>query len=359
MKSLYDPSLTFAENVQHGPFFEGEISKRMVPPRSEWKTILGKKIMSPLGLFSCPFVVSERGMKLASELGFDIITWKTIRNLPSAAHPMPNVGYVERCEGGMQARTIAPSSYDELAFAISIGNSCFDLSDTLEEMQRGMAHMKEGQLFNLSIYGIGQTRAELTHDFATLAARVNEINPDAVEANLSCPNVNGLLYEDPSLVYELCSAMTKVLGHTPLIIKLGIFNSYAAMEECFITAARAGVQGVSAINAIGMKVFAQDGSYYFGEKRPAVGIGGAPIIPQAVQFTRDAKKIIKNHHLNLTLLAGGGITMPNHIDLFFEAGADAVLSATGALHNPYLMHEYRMMTQTISHHQYTKAHHEL
>ncbi len=345
---IYNTTLSYDENAFKGPFFKGTIPERIIPPRDQWTQIFGQDVIAPLGVFSCPFVTNARSMKLASDLGYDLITWKSIRSKPTSAHPFPHVTYVQM-ENAHARVSGPPTSAESLALATSIGIASYDFEDTMQQMEKGRAAMRDGQLFISSIYGVGETQQKMIDDFVYLALRVKEAGAQVIEANLSCPNIQKIFYEDTQLVYELSAALVAALNGTPLTLKMGLFSSKKIMRETLIAAARAGAQGITAINSVSTKILDTAGNSYFGTRIKA-GVSGAPILSRAVDFVREAKKIITTEQLDLTILGGGGITLPGHIDLFFDAGADAVLSGAGALYNPYLMHEYRMKTESYLHH---------
>lgn len=349
---IYDESKTFQENLLEGPFFTGVIPERIVPSRFEWKQLLGFDVMTPIGIPASPFVVNARGLKLASDLGYDVITWKTIRSAATQARPYPHVSLLKNqpiidFTKPMITTQALPESADQLAFSVSIGNASHELDWVCDEMQKGRASLKPGQLLISSIFGVGDTQKEVVNDFVSLACTVKEAGAQVVEANLSCPNVDGLLYKDEKLVFSICSAIVRVIKDTPLIIKLGIFESFEQMQTILLAAARAGVQGVTAINAIGMNIVTEQGTEFY-PGRPHAGVCGTPVQPYALQFIKNARALSEMHSLDLTLLGCGGITQPNHFDLFFDAGADAALSAAGALHYPYLAHDYAARLQTQS-----------
>jgi len=91
-----------------------------------------------------------------------------------------------------------------------------------------------------------------------------------------------------------------------------------------------------------MDIVTEKGESFFPGRLHA-GVCGSPIRPFALQFIRDARAISDAHTYNFTILGCGGITLPEHINEFFEAGADAALSGAAAMYNPYLMQEYAYM----------------
>jgi hypothetical protein len=55
---------------------------------------------------------------------------------------------------------------------------------------------------------------------------------------------------------------------------------------------------------------------------------------------KGCRDVIEQEKLGLTLIGGGGITLPEHFDLFYDAGADFAMTATGMMWNPYLAIHY-------------------
>ena len=362
MKScfLYDLNRTFDENLLEGPFFNQPIPKRIIPDKKEWHLLFDYKIMSRFGIAACPFIANERGMKLASDLGYDILTWKTIRSKPSPPHPHPNVTFVENSsvhsfDQAFFTASHAPDSHETLSCANSIGNASYDLQSTLQRMEEGKSYLKPGQLFITSIYGTGETPAKMIQDFVHLAVEVQNVGAQVIELNLSCPNVSGMLYHDPGMVKAIGSAVTKAVT-APVTIKVGLFPTAKSKEDVLIAAARSGIRGITGINTVPFTILSKNNVPFFGEKRKKAGVSGAPIRPLALSWLKEVKKTMVKKSLDLTILAGGGITMPNQIDIFFEGGADAVMAATGALANPLLAHEYhRTLRKQISYQETERA----
>ena len=80
---IYDIRKTYLENADHGPFFNGPIPQRVLPPKEKWIDFLGFPVVSPIGVPAGPLLTSN-WIALAGKLGFDIPTYKTIR---SKDHP--------------------------------------------------------------------------------------------------------------------------------------------------------------------------------------------------------------------------------------------------------------------------------
>src|SRR5438132_2539978 len=65
------------------------------PPKEDWHDFLGYKIASPIGISACA-VTTSKGIELASRLGCDVLTYKTIRCYAWPPHPQPNIVYVHQ-----------------------------------------------------------------------------------------------------------------------------------------------------------------------------------------------------------------------------------------------------------------------
>lgn len=333
---IYDMNKTFHENVTQGLQIDPSIPARGVPSHNEWTNVLGYRVMSRIGLFACPLSATAQGIALASKLGFDLITWKTIRSKASEPHPKPNLTYVRFGESGK----IEATKEQTTNLANSIGNPSYQLEPTLQEMQKGLAALQKGQILIASIYGTGQTKKEIVDDFVYLAQRVAQIGVHAVELNCSCPNVTtGLYCKDIDFMRDILNAVLKVVS-IPVVVKVSQADSYEQLEALLIACAKAGVRGVAGINTIGMQVLNQDGSPFFGPLRLVAGISGGIIFNDALKWVRDAAMIIDINKLDLTLFGGGGITTVEKFDQFFDAGADVGMVATGALIDPTIAMNY-------------------
>ena len=219
-----------------------------------------------------------------------------------------------------------------MAITNSFGNPTQPLDYLREDIPRAANSLSDGQALVVSIVG---TPPNMEEDFCKAARFALECGARIVEANFSCPNVksaDGALYQDPEMANQVAKALVQTLGSVPLIIKIGATDDPAPL---LLALARAGVQGVSAINTIKMRVnLAPD--------RPESGVCGGPIRPRALETIRalnDANKY------DLTLIGVGGITRPEHFEDFFNAGADFAQVATGMMWNPLLAHEYHSTTQ--------------
>ncbi len=346
---LINIGLPFLENFSRGPFFNGTVPQTIKKQKNLQRTFFGYTINSPLGVPACPATANAKGIQLLSSLGFDIFTCKTIRSTPSPIYPSPNIVFIEppktfdptKTNSPIKQRNSQQKAMSELSIANSIGNPSFELEGTLKEISNARQSLQKGQILIASIFGTDTQKRSMIDDFVYLAQRTKDAGFNAVEANFSCPNVeNGSsIYTDSKLVEELTRKMVRVLKDTPLILKVGYIHDRTLMKKVLTAAARAGAQGICSINTISRPVVNKENKTVFPGRNKA-GISGAPIRNAALSFMRNASTINARDKLNLTLLGTGGITLPEHFDLFFDAGADIAMSATGTMWNPYLALRY-------------------
>lgn len=349
---IYDIHKSYLENADQGPFFKGPIPKRTIPPKEKWIDFLGFPVASRIGVPAGPLLTSH-WIELAGRLGFDIPTYKTIRSSSHPSHPLPNMVFVDthgmivRENPPQQATLVAnPSSnLEELAVTNSFGMPSKSPQFLLEDISRANASLQEGQVMVVSVVGSVRSDCTFLEDFVKAALLAKEAGAKIIEANFSCPNVDkseGCLYMSPSTVAELGKALVKAIDPIPLIIKVGVFSIEQQMRDVFCAAAKAGIRAISGINTISMAVVDSHGQPALGASRQTSGICGGPIRQVAIQFMQQAAQINQQEKLDLTLIGVGGITLPEHFDQFFKAGADIAMSATGMMWDPYLALRYHI-----------------
>lgn len=338
MEPIYDISKTYAENANDGPFFKGVIPAR--PKRKEIFNFLGHPVRSLIGVPAGP-LLNSKWVALASKLGFDILTYKTIRSEAHPSHQLPNMAYVDH-EGN---RIDEPDTIDDLTVTNSFGMPSKSPDFLLQDIAKANSALDEGQVMIVSVVGTPNRGISFLDDFVKTARIAKEAGAKLIEANFSCPNVQkaeGILYQSAETVHEYAKAIVKAIHPIPLIIKVGVFDSPERMKTVFLAASRANVRAVCGINSLKMDIHPP-----LDENRRSSGVCGASIRKQALNFLKEAKKIIRENSLELSLMGCGGILGPEHFDEFLDQGADAALSATGMMWDPYLGVKYH--ERAISH----------
>jgi dihydroorotate dehydrogenase (NAD+) catalytic subunit len=168
-------------------------------------------------------------------------------------------------------------------------------------------------------------------EYGEIAKHFDDTDIDAVEINISCPNVKegGVAFgNDPEMsfrVVEICRKNTT----KPIITKLSPNQTDIAKN-----AARcidAGSDGLAVINTVtGMAVDIETRKPVIGNNRG--GLSGPSIKPIALLRVHQVYQVSKKH--NVPIIGQGGITSANDALEFIIAGAATVGVGTALFYNP-------------------------
>ncbi|MBW3088894.1 diguanylate cyclase [Bifidobacterium sp. 82T24] len=321
------------------------------------ESFFGIPVNLPFGIPAGP-LLNERFTTAAFRMGFDLAVYKTVRSRAWGCNPFPNVLAVhpksddgiltpnsDECDDGVLAD-------HRFATPISISNSFGVPSQDPDvwqpDMQRAMERAGKGQLLVPSFQGSrhdGMTAAEYVADHVTTAHLVMETGAKVMEMNTSCPNEghNRLLCHAPDQVSTITEAVKNEIGDTPLIIKLAYLPNDEDLEYMVrVTAGRGLVQGFSTINTISAKLVDDHGNQALpGAGRDRSGVCGAAIKPSGLDMVRRLAALRERLGLDYGIVGVGGVTTPADYDEYRTAGADAVMSATGAMWDPFLARQIK------------------
>jgi dihydroorotate dehydrogenase len=338
---IYDIGKTYLENLEQGPFFNAAIPAR--PKTGQSIDFLGHKVRSSIGVPAGP-LLGSRWIALAAKLGFDIVTYKTIRSSAHPGHGLPNMIYIEPT-GPHTAHPIPepPLRLEDLTVTNSFGMPSRSPDFLIADIDAARRSLGAGQLMIVSIVGTPHPGIRFLDDFVQTALFAKEAGAQVIEANFSCPNVEkaeGILYMDPATVREFAGAIAKAIHPLPLILKVGEIRENERMKEILHAAARGGARAICGLNSVSMKVVDKSGKSALGPQREQSGVCGGHIRSRALHFLRTASKIISGDKLDLALMGCGGIMRPAHFDEFLNAGATVAMSATGMMWDPFLAMRY-------------------
>ncbi|TPF97796.1 diguanylate cyclase [Bifidobacterium sp. UTCIF-39] len=316
------------------------------------ESFFGVPVDLPFGIPAGP-LLNERYTTGAFRMGFDLAVYKTVRSRAWGCNPFPNVLAVHptasdgilspgsaECDEGVLAD-------HEFETPISISNSFGVPSQDPDvwqpDMQRAMERACRGQLLVPSFQGSrvdGMTAEQYVADHAVTARLVLETGAKVMEMNTSCPNEghNRLLCHAPDQVSTICEAVKNTIGDVPLIVKLAYLPSDDDLEYMVrVTAGRGLVQGFATINTISAKLVDANGNQALpGAGRDRSGVCGAAIKPSGLDMVRRLAGLRERLGLDFGIVGVGGVTEPADYFEYRAAGADAVMSATGAMWNPDL-----------------------
>ena len=158
-------------------------------------------------------------------------------------------------------------------------------------------------------------------EYAELARRFDDSPIDAMEINISCPNVRegGVLFgNDPEMSHRVVAACRAATAK-PLVTKLSPNQTDVAenARRCI----EAGTDGLSVVNTfVGMGIDARTRRPVLGEDKG--GLSGPTIKPMALLKVHEIHQVARGH--GVPIIDRGGITCAEDALEFMIAGASAV-----------------------------------
>ncbi len=350
-KPFYDPERSYEENYKSGPFggfADGVVLQSVGAPKY---SIMGQDVHLPFGIPAGPLLNSAH-VKAAFEKGFDIAVYKTVRAEAFPCHAFPNVLAVHFKGDDLTLRKLkrpllADDNYqDRLSITNSFGVPSRKPDVWQADVKKALSYAKPGQLLILSFMGTvkkDQTQQQFIDDFVQAARLAHETGAKALEANLSCPNIGneGLVCYNLEVTEQVSKGIRKVIGNTPFGMKVGYYESDKELEK-FAEIANEYADDVAGINTLQATVVDQDGSQALpGPGRLRAGVCGAGIKWAGIDFVKRLRAIRDKRGFKFTITGVGGVESAQDYLDYREAGADAVMSATGAMWNPYLAKEIK------------------
>lgn len=178
---------------------------------------------------------------------------------------------------------------------------------------------------------IANVSGSTIEEYAEVTARFDDSPIDAIEINISCPNVKeggvafGNYPEMSARVVAACRAVTR----KPIITKLS--PNQTDIKENARLCIEAGTDGFSVINTVmGMAIDAKT-------RRPVIGnvqggLSGPAIKPIALLKVHQVYDVAKRH--DVPIIGQGGITTATDALEFLIAGASAVGIGTSLFYDP-------------------------
>jgi len=173
-------------------------------------------------------------------------------------------------------------------------------------------------------------------EYGEIAKRFDDSDIDAIEINISCPNVKegGVAFgNDPDMSYrvvEICRKNTS----KPLITKLSPNQTDIALsaQRCI----DGGTDGLAVINTLmGMSIDTSTRRPIIGNNQG--GLSGPAIKPVALLKVHQVYQVSKHH--NVPIIGQGGIMTANDAIEFIIAGAATVGIGTALFYDPLVCHK--------------------
>jgi len=333
----YDAAETYDWNYEHAPS----------PPEVEvpacgghWE-FLGRKVGSPLGIAAGP-LLNGRWVRYYAALGFDVLTYKTVRSRERPCYPLPNLVPVRVTTMTGGETSIPAADAMDRTWAVSFGMPSKPPEVWRDDVAATRRDLADDKLLVVSVVATeqpGWTIDDLADDYALCARWAVESGADAVEANFSCPNVctsDGQLYQHPREA-ALCAARVRAaVGAAPFIVKVG---HLAGTDEAaaLVEALAPYVDALAMTNSVAAPVVGPDGEKLFGGAPR--GICGAAILEPSLAQTRLARQVVTGRYLSLgikpaAIIGVGGAFSADDVRRYLVAGAESVHLATAAMLDP-------------------------
>ncbi len=176
------------------------------------------------------------------------------------------------------------------------------------------------KLAPLGVPIIASIFAETIYDFGTVARYISEAEPDLIEINISCPNIDDryrLMFAADPYVASQVTRRVKQNTNIPVLIKLS--PNVTDVVKVARAVAEAGADGITAINSLGPGIILDIETC-----RPVLahgtgGLSGPNIRPIAVRCVRDICRAV-----DVPVVAVGGVTTGRDLVEMILVGATAV-----------------------------------
>ncbi len=349
MQPTYDITKSYDWNYDNGPIFTAEIPPQKIPAK-KFK-LWDFELNSPIGVPAGP-LLNSNWIKLYAELGFDIPVYKTVRSVFRECHPNPNCIYIPRKNqltldetgNDIVGNFAQPAKNEDLTITNSFGVPSKNPQEWMADIAKAQSYLQNGQVMVVSINGTPGTGEDIIADYVRVAQMAVEAGAKIIEANYSCPNVasgEGSIYADAEFSAKISREIKKNIGSVPFMIKLGNLKNFADLEKVVVANAPF-VDGIAGINTIKMNVYDENGQQALpGKNRLGSGLCGNIIRDIAQNFTENVAKIRETNNFDFIICGVGGIMTADDFQNRLSSGADIAMSATAAMWNPLLAHEFK------------------
>ncbi|MCA9230684.1 MAG: hypothetical protein KDA57_08530 [Planctomycetales bacterium] len=335
----YDRTKTYQQNFDLAP---DPVDVEVPQLAGDWR-FAGLPVASPLGIPAGPLLNGRWCLYYAS-LGFDVLTYKTVRSVERDCYPLPNLLPV-RCGQLYGGEDRLPAS-DTMqgSWAVSFGMPSKSPDFWRRDIEQTRARLPAGKLLSVSVVGTVEdnwTIDDLANDYAQCARWAVASGADCVETNFSCPNVStcdGQLYQNPAEAQLVAAQVRDAIGAVPYFVKVGQVNTDDEVSQ-LLAALAPHVTGLAMTNSVAVTVADHTNQLAFdGQRR---GICGAAILAASLAQTEHFAQQIEAQQLDLELIGVGGAATAHDVQRYLAAGANSVHLATAAMTNPQVAIEIK------------------
>jgi dihydroorotate dehydrogenase len=340
-QAVYRVDRSYSWNYGHAPKLP---RVRRLPPAPGGK-LFEYALNSPLGIASGP-LLNSKWIEAYARVGFDILTYATVRSSAAPAFGLPNIRPVENREQAAVA-TRRSGINGDLTLAISLGTPSMEPDVWRKDVRRARERIGKGQILSVSVLGTtppGGDREALVADYARCAQWAAEAGAHVIEVQLAWPDPFAdqpqALYENLPLASQILHRVRTSVG-VPVVAKLGAFRTPRLLHDT-ATRLASWARGFVLVHGFQRRVVDETGNVAFeGAGRDRADIVGADTFPAASRQVAEMLAWRKAGCWDRAVLAVGGITTVERAHDTLREGADAVLIATAALYQPLFAIRYR------------------
>jgi dihydroorotate dehydrogenase (NAD+) catalytic subunit len=327
----YDPAESYRWNYDHAP---EPVSLEVPPIDGDW-TFCGLKVASPLGMPAGPLLNGKWILYYAS-LGFDVLTYKTVRSGFRECYELPNLVPVETGPLGGSEQQLPQSPSMNGSWAVSFGMPSMLPDEWRRDVEWTRENLPDEKLLSVSVVGTvqpGWSIADLAEDYAQCVRWAVDSGADAVEMNFSCPNVatcDGQLFQQPDDASTVARAVREAAGSKPVIVKIGHVRERES-ATALLDALAGSIDALAMTNSVAATVESSGQLLFDGQKR---GICGAATRDASTAQTKLFAELIRERGETTRLIGVGGAATDDDVRAYLEAGAECVHIATAAMVEP-------------------------
>lgn len=343
---MYRVDRSYSWNYSHAPTLP-RVRRLPLGPGGK---LFDHQLNSGLGIASGP-LLNSKWIEAYARLGYDVLTYKTVRSMAVPAHALPNIRPVENHEHAAVA-TRRSQTNGHPTLAVSMGMPSAEPDVWRKDVRRAKDKLGAGQLLIVSVMGTntpGADAEQLINDYVLCAVWAAEAGADAVEIHLAVPDP---FSEQPQMIYENIPLAAQILYRVrtnvtrPLLTKLGVFRTPRLLHDT-ATKLASWSNGFVMVHGIRRRVIDEAGNSAFeGAGRDRATIVGADTWPLASRQVEELLSWRKAGAWDRAILAVGGITTPERADHLLREGANAALIATAALFDPLFSVRFRQLRAT-------------
>jgi dihydroorotate dehydrogenase len=340
-QATYRMDRSYSWNYDHSP----KLPRVRRLPAGPGGRLFDYPLNSPLGIAAGP-LLNSRWVEAYARVGYDVLTYATVRTSFTPAHALPNIRTVENREQ-VAVATRRAGLNGGLTLAISLGTPSMEPDVWRKDVARARERIGKGQVLIVSVLGSlppGGDREALIADYALCARWAAQAGADAVEVHLAWPDP---FSDQPQALYENLPLSAQILHRVrtsvsvPVIAKFGAFRTPRLLHDT-ATKLAAWASGFTLVHGFQRRVLDEAGNAAFeGTGRDRADIVGGDTYPAASRQVAELLAWRRAGCWERAVLAVGGITTVDRAHEMLREGTDVVLVATAALYTPLFAVRFR------------------